>query len=116
MTDNHPFMSQNTPRDRIEVLIRGLQAISDLEYARHFSILPSPKLGCDFKGRKYQRIWSDNGTQTMVVCFVDADENVLKAETYYKPAKGVRYNISTPEGLAKAFDARIERGGSWLYR
>lgn len=112
---NHPDAPWNTNVDRIEVFIRGLQAVSDLHFATRFPMLKTDKFGCDFKGKKYQRIYRDSNGQRFVECFVDNDGNVYKAEGWKKPAKGVRGNINSPEARKALLDAKQNTPHGYLY-
>lgn len=44
-------------------------------------------------GRKFIRIVQD---EEMVYCFVDYDGNLYKADSWARPAKGIRGHISKP--------------------
>lgn len=112
---NHPDAPWNTNVDRIEVFIRGLQAVSDLHFATRFPTLKTDTYKCDFKGKKYQRIYRQGENQRMVECFVDNDGNVYKAESWKKPAKGVRGNINSPEARQALYDAKQAGPYGYLY-
>lgn len=47
-------------------------------------------------GRKYIRIVQAWGSQEAVFCFVDFDGNLYKADTWAKPAQGIRGHIDNP--------------------
>lgn len=46
-------------------------------------------------GKKYLRIWySQNDKSKSIVMFVDEEGNILKPESYKRPAKGVRGHMT----------------------
>ena len=80
--------------------------------ARRSFLVESPR-----KGAKYVRLCQTrNGVDsTSVHCFIElATGNVYKPAGWRGPAKHVRANIATEEGLAAAI-ARCDPYGSWLY-
>lgn len=73
-------------------------------------------------GVKYDRIMaasalnSDDYSNPHVHAFVGREDNGLyKAEGWKKPAKGIRYDISTYGGMADAL-AAADKHGSYLYK
>lgn len=74
-------------------------------------------------GRKYHRIVHQSSigiesdvttAQRMSFCFVDDDGNVYKSGSWASPAKGVRFNVSTQEGLEE-FVLAADQYTSFLY-
>lgn len=72
-------------------------------------------------GRRFARVWNDNGTQRMVHAFVDMTTgDVLKAGGWKAPQKdrdgfAVRYRLADPEDKARCF-AAMDPYGSYLYK
>lgn len=76
------------------------------------------------RGRKYHRIVRQSSLQDgevnwdseqrSVACFVDDEGNVYMAAGWKGPAKGVRYNVSTQEGVNEFFN-NANPYGSYLY-
>lgn len=74
------------------------QKISDDYMAEHFPTLAKSKLTFE-RGQKYIRIIREDGRDSRSVhCFVDiVTGDVLKSESWKKPAKGARGTIYDPE-------------------
>jgi hypothetical protein len=96
----YPDEGQHTITDRLDVLVRMLDACSALHTAANFPILATDKHGYTV-GTKYARVWRDSSNgQRFVDFFVEmATGDVWKADGWKGPAKNfVRGNINTPEG------------------
>lgn len=65
-------------------------------------------------GTKFARITIAQGSSRTAFLFLDAAGNIFKAATFKIPAKGIRFNISTPESFAD-FVNKIDEFGSALY-
>ena len=71
-------------------------------------------------GRNYDKIInvsvSGNHESRSVHAFIDRKTSgLLKAAGWAAPAKGIRYNLSTPEGLERAI-RQADKFGGYLYR
>jgi hypothetical protein len=86
-----------TPED----YIAEVKAASDAEWKARGFTLPAPVFSLE-RGSKYIRVvmaypQPDNiaclGSRS-VHCFLDKDGNIYKAESWKKPAKGIRGNIN----------------------
>lgn len=71
-------------------------------------------------GRNYDKIINvsvfNNHESRSVHAFIDRKTGgLLKAAGWAAPAKGVRFDLSTPEALGKAVH-RADKFGSYLYR
>lgn len=66
-------------------------------------------------GPKFSRITIASGSSRSAFLFVDKDGNIFKSETFKSPAKGIRFNVSTPESF-EDFMHKIDEYGSALYR
>lgn len=100
MTDYYPDSDRHTTDDRLDVLIKALDATDALSHALLHPTLEPSKYGYS-KGKKYARVYYDmsNG-QRFVAFFVDmVSGDVWKADGWKKPALNfVRGNVMTPEG------------------
>jgi hypothetical protein len=85
--------------EALEITIRALSAANEMHLAHSYPGFEPYKFGYD-KGKKYSRVWVDNGTQRFVCFFVQRDNgDVWKAAGWPKPALNfVRGNILSPEG------------------
>lgn len=77
--------------------LANAQAIVDQHYSTRFPTLPGEELTLE-RGRRYVRVvkTSRDGRDVgcSVFCFIDSTNgDVLKAETFRKPARGPRGNI-----------------------
>lgn len=98
--------------------------MSAIEYANQIADLLNRKFaqdnyyrwGVNTSGKKYIRVYHESvkGHSRSVYCFVDANGNVYKSAGWKSPAKGVRYNVSTEEGLRR-FLYNADKFGSGLY-
>lgn len=96
----------------LSIYVRALSAANEIHLSTRFPGFEPYTFGYD-AGRKYNRVWLNNGTQTMVVCFVQRDNgDVWKAAGWKAPALNfTRGNIMTPEGrLALTFGKISETG------
>lgn len=86
--------------ERITILLRALSAANEMHLALSYPGFEPYTFGYD-KGKKYSRIWVDNGTQRFVCFFVQRDNgDVWKADGWKSPARNyVRGNIMTTEGI-----------------
>lgn len=100
MSDYYPDAGYCTIDDRLDVLVRMMDACSALSYATGHPSL-QPNVHGYTKGKKYARVWYDmsNG-QRMVAFFVQLDNgDVWKAAGWKAPALNfVRGNIMTRDG------------------
>lgn len=71
--------------------INELYNVHDKYFKEHYKYLESPKFYV-MKGKKYMRIVKERGQKT-VHCFLDAFGNIYKADSWKRPAKGIRGNI-----------------------
>lgn len=79
--------------------VAAAQSIIDTHFAKHLPNLTADKLTVE-PGRRYAKIVRSysTGSGRSVYCFVDmTNGNVLKAETWRKPAKHARGNIFTTD-------------------
>lgn len=83
----------------IEMLLRGMRAAHELHLSLRFPGFEPYTFGFD-KGKKYTRIWNDNGTQRFVSFFIERETgDVWKADGWKGPAKNFpRGNIMSVEG------------------
>ena len=63
-------------------------------------------------GTKFSRVVRNDGNA--ILLFVDASGNIFKPATFRLPAKGVRFNIATPEGFNN-FITKMDQYGFALY-
>jgi hypothetical protein len=84
----------------IVVFCAKVQAMIDAHYAKHYTNLTSSKIVYTL-GNKYVRIVSDDGgSGRSVYCFVQASNgDILKSESWKKPAKHPRGNIFNDNAL-----------------
>lgn len=126
--ETYPDWSQGTMRDKVNVVIRGLDGISALHTARVHPILLPDTHGCDFTGKKYWRVWrqcwSHRGNdwtappvegQRFVDFFVEiSNGDVWKADGWKKPALNfTRGNINTSEGRSDLFNHYLKSNYGW---
>jgi hypothetical protein len=79
--------------------LAGAQAKIDAHFAQHFTLVAPPKLSLE-PGQRYVKVVStgDRG-QRSVFAFIDSTNgDVLKAESWRKPAKHARGNLFDPTG------------------
>ena len=94
-------MSAFTKLDPVlPAFIEALNEMTMAYYKRDLTFLYEsgrvPSYTIDF-GKKYVRIVvGRNTSQSSVYCFLDADGNILKSESWKKPAKGIRGSIFDP--------------------
>lgn len=75
-----------------EFVVRVQEMIAS-DYRQHYPNLGIPQVGVSTGGRRYAHLFT-SGRQTMCYCFVDrTNGDVLKAESWRKPAKHKRSNI-----------------------
>ncbi len=87
-----------------EDYIQEVKAASDADWKRKGFTLPAPVFTLE-RGSKYIRVvmsYPDpNNTSVMtsrsVHCFLDKEGNIYKAESWKKPAKGIRGNINNDQ-------------------
>lgn len=91
----------NTPKfdSALATFVTAAQGIVDTHMSTHFPTLPREILSIE-PGRRYVRIVKSNerdgGTSRHVYCFVDkTNGDILKCESWRKPAKHARGNIYT---------------------
>ena len=106
-----------TFKEKVEELVIGLRAAAMLHHVGRYPMLPVETFGYDLsQGRKYLRIYRENGVQRFVECFIDRETgDVFKPEGWKKPAKGVRGNINTAEGRRALAQSKIDNPYGYLY-
>ena len=113
MDDYFPDSAQDTIIDRLDVLIRALDACAALSTALLHPMLAADRYGYTV-GKKYVRVWYDmsNG-QRFVAFFVEKDTgDVWKAAGWKGPALNfVRGNINSPEGRTALTYGRMRENG-----
>jgi len=85
---------------RLERFLRGAQAAVDRDRNARFPTLPPLVLVPDPPGRRFIRIVAQRGDEDRHVwAFIDVTNgDVLKAESWRKPAKHARGNLFDPTG------------------
>ncbi len=95
--------------DAIGAYIESVQAMVNDQYARHYPKLTAPTISVSC-GRKYARIISQDGVSRGVHSFIDLSTgDVLKAESWKRPAKGARgnlFNLDQGIGRVSAYGPR----------
>jgi hypothetical protein len=76
-----------------EDYLKEVKEASDAEWKARKYTLPAPEFHLE-KGVKYIRLVVTSCGQRSVHCFLDFDGNIYKAESWKKPAKGIRGNIN----------------------
>ena len=101
---------------RIAILLRAMSAAQEMSLALRFPGIEAHTFDVT-KGKKYARIYVDNGTQRFVCFFVQLDNgDVWKAGGWKKPALNYpRGNIMTSEGIAAITLGRISESGYWYH-
>ena len=93
--------AQSDPRFEaaLTAWLAGAQAKIDDHYRTRFPTLETPALTLE-RGRRYIRVVraTPTGSERSVFAFIDADGDVLKAESWKKPALHARGNIFDPSG------------------
>jgi|HubBroStandDraft_4_1064222.scaffolds.fasta_scaffold03931_18 hypothetical protein len=91
-------------RARIPAFLAAAQALVDAYFARNFPNTVPPTLSQDGNGASYQRIVSRDkcSEHGSAYCFIDlATGDVLKADSFKRPAKTARSNIfATDAGVS----------------
>ena len=102
--------------DRITILLRAMSAANEMHLALAYPGFKPYEFGYD-KGKKYSRIWVNNGTQTFVCFFVQRDNgDVWKAGGWKAPVLNfTRGNIMTTEGITEITLGRISPQGYWYH-
>lgn len=87
---------ENTNSDitqAITAYIESVQTITSEKFARDYPNLGTPTITASY-GIKYARIITESGSSRSVHSFIDLKTgDVLKAESWKRPAKGVRSNL-----------------------
>ncbi len=90
----------------LAAFVAAAQSLIDTHFATHLKNLTADKLSVE-PGRRYAKIvrsYSTGGGRS-VFCFVDlTNGDVLKSETWKKPAKHARGSIFTPDNGASAIN------------
>lgn len=109
----YPDSSNNTVSDRLDVVVRMLDACSALSTAARFPSLTPDKHGY-MLGKKYARVYRDcsNG-QRFVDFFVEiATGDIWKAGGWKAPVLNfTRGNINTPEGRYAITGGKLNDAG-----
>lgn len=102
--------------DRITILLRAMSAANEMHLALGYPGFKPYTFGYDV-GKKYSRIWVDNGVQRSVCFFVQRDTgDVWKAAGWKGPALNYpRGNIMTTEGIIALTLGKIHEGGYWYH-
>jgi hypothetical protein len=78
--------------------LAGAQAKIEDHHRRSFPTLEVPRLTLE-RGRRYIRVVrATSGSERSVFAFIDANGDVLKAESWAKPARHARGSIFDPSG------------------
>lgn len=108
------YLSEDTNDidEALEITVRALSACSEIHLSSSFPGFKPETFGYD-KGKKYSRVWHDNGTQRFVCFFVDrSNGDVWKASGWKGPALNfVRGNILSREGRAEITFKKITDSG-----
>lgn len=99
-TLNYPDNESSTLTDRLDVLVRMLDAAKALSFAAMHPILQPGTHGYSM-GKKYTRVYHDMSNGQRTVCFFVENEHgtVWKAAGWKGPTLNFpRGNINTPEG------------------
>lgn len=85
----------------LAAFVADAQALINAHFAKHYPTLTPDVLSVDPGGRRYVRVVKSSGGSAgrSVYCFVErATGFVLKADSWKRPAKGVRGSIFEPAG------------------
>lgn len=113
MSEYYPDSERDTIIDRLDVLVRMLDACAALSTAACHSIL-SPGTHGYTLGKKYARVYHDMSNGQRTVCFFVQMDNgdVWKADGWKKPALNfVRGNIMTCEGRYAITGGKLSDSG-----
>lgn len=120
---DHYIDSKSTDLDdRFAILLRAMSAANEMHLALSYPGFEPYTFGVE-KGKKYARVFVDNGTQRFVCFFVQMTDDdkasvgdVWKADGWKAPARNfTRGNIMTPEGIAAITLDRIAPSGYWYH-
>lgn len=100
----------------INMLIRSMSAANEIHLSLAFPSFEPYTFGYD-KGKKYSRVWVDNGTQRFVCFFVQRDNgDIWKAGGWKAPALNfTRGNILSREGRTKFIMEKISDTGYFYH-
>jgi len=102
--------TSDTFKIALDKFVAEAQAVIDEHMTKNFPTLPREILSLD-PGRRYVRIWKGSGNHRSAYCFIDSTNgDVLKPDTWKKPAKHARGNIY----VGKASDAVGPYGALYL--
>lgn len=94
----------------LNTFVVAAQGMIDAYMAANFPMLSREVLTVE-KGRKYARIVKSSGSDRSVYCFVDmTNGDVLKSESWKKPAKHARGSIYAENPIAGV----TQYGGAYL--
>ena len=101
----------------LDLTIRSLTAAHELSNSLMYPSFVPEVYGFDPGGKKYIRVWHDNGTQRFVCFFVErATGDVWKAAGWKSPALNfTRGNILSPEGRAALTIGKIHPTTGYFY-
>ena len=86
-------MDKQVIKTRIAEFATRLQALLDREYGERYPNIDVPQISIAW-GRRYAKMVRTDAAQSSVHSFVDmTNGNVLKAETWKKPAKHARGSV-----------------------
>lgn len=98
------------------MLLRSMSAANEMHLSLNYPGFEPYTFGYD-KGKKYSRVWVNNGTQTFVCFFVQRDNgDVWKAAGWKSPALNfTRGNIMSKEGRAALTLGKIASNGYYYH-
>lgn len=111
--EHYPDSSADSLNDRLDVVVRLLDAALALSYAKLHPILTPGTHGYSM-GKKYTRVYQDmsNGQRSVVFFAENATGTVWKAAGWKGPALNFpRGNINTPEGRWELSGGKISESG-----
>lgn len=76
----------------VDKYLKELYEAHKAQYTKQFPNLEYPEFTATY-GKKYIKIIRTRG-QKIVHCFLDFEGNIYKAESWKKPAKGIRGNVN----------------------
>ena len=115
-------MDTATTIDTQALLAEYVEAVQEMfiRHAEGLTFRGPDAVGVDM-GRRFARVWHENGTQRSVHAFVDMTTgDVIKAAGWKAPQKdrdgfAVRYRLSDDADKARCF-AALDPYGSYLYK
>jgi hypothetical protein len=91
--------------EALAAFVATCQSVIDTHFAKNFPTLTAPRLTVEL-GRRYAKLIKNEGMSRSVHCFVDlTNGDVLKSETWKKPAKHARGSIFSAQHGEEAVSA-----------